>query len=76
MFLVPESELVKSPENWVIIQVVDLGDNESFGGEAMDISFGRIGGGTVLCSEDSCQQEFLVPEDTRYLVKLRLLDEE
>ena len=30
VFLVQENEMVKSPENWKIIQVIDLGDNESF----------------------------------------------
>lgn len=75
VFLVQENELVKSPENWKIIQVIDLGDNESFGREAIDLFFERIGGGTIICSENSCNQEFLVPEDTRYLVKLGLSDE-
>ncbi len=75
MFLVSENELVKSPENWKIIQVIDLGDNESYGGEAIDLLFGRNGGGTIICSENICQQEFIVPEDTRYLVKLRWSDE-
>ena len=53
VFLVQENELVKSPENWKIIQVIDLGDNaESFGREAIDLFFGRVGGGTIICSEN------------------------
>ena len=38
--------------------------------------FGKEGDATLICDGEGCMQEFLVPEGTRYLVKVGLFDED
>jgi len=42
----------------------------------MDMIFGKEGDASLICDGESCMQEFLVPEGTRYLVKVGLFDED
>ena len=75
VFLASGGVNVSAPDDWSIIQIIDLRDKSSTGKEAMDMIFGKGGNASLICDGKSCMQEFLVPEGTRYLVKVGLFDE-
>ena len=76
VFLASGGVNVSAPDGWTIIQIIDLRDKSSTGKEAMDMIFGKEGDASLICDGESCMQEFLVPEGTRYLVKVGLSDED
>ena len=59
-----------------ITEIIDLKDQSSDGKEAMDMIFGKGGNASLICNGKGCMQEFLVPEGTRYLVKVGLVNED
>ena len=62
MFLVQENELVKSPENWKIIQVIDLGDNESFAEKLSIYSLGGSVEGQLFAPKTLVTKSSLFPK--------------
>ena len=76
VFLASGGVNVSAPDDWSIIEIIDLRDKSSTGKEAMDMIFGKEGDATLICDGEGCMQEFLVPEGTRYLVKVGLSDED
>ena len=76
VFLASGGVNVSAPDDWNIIEIIDLRDNSSTGKEAMDMIFGKEEGASLICNGEGCMQEFLVPEGTRYLVKVGLPDED
>lgn len=75
MVLASEGMTVTTPQNWRIVLVVDLSNNESEGAEAIDLIFNRDTDASRLCEDSSCPLEVMVPEGTRYLVQVEWINE-
>ena len=75
-FLASGGVNVSAPDDWSITEIIDLKDQSSDGKEAMDMIFGKGGDASLICNGKGCMQEFLVPEGTRYLVKVGLVNED
>ena len=75
-FLASGGVNVSAPDDWSITEIIDLKDQSSDGKEAMDMIFGKGGNASLICNGKGCMQEFLVPEGTRYLVKVGLVNED
>ena len=68
--LVPAGMRVIAPDGWQILLVIDLNNEQSQGEEAIDLIFERETVASIICRSPYCTEEFIVPEDTRYLVQV------